>query len=124
MFQEMLHRIPCYGRFKVVNDAETILKKKRGDSFLLFSFYVDDFLNCHHDPSFYHDFRKKFEQRFKIKTSENVDIFLGVSVSRDRVKKTITFHQQQYIKDCLRKFGPSSIVSRITAAYSELLQIP
>lgn len=107
MFQEMLHRIPCYGRFKVVNDAETIFKKKRGDSFLLVSIYVDDSLNCHNDPSLYRDFRKKFEQRFKIKTSDNVDMFLGISVSRDRVKKTITLHQQHYIEDCLKKFGLS-----------------
>jgi hypothetical protein len=91
--------------FKPVNDAETMFKKQKGDSFLLTAIYVDDSLNCNNDQSMYRIFRKKFEKKFKIKTRDNVDSFLGVRVLHDPVKKCLTIHQSHYIETCLKKFG-------------------
>lgn len=91
--------------FKPVNDAHTIFKKQQADSFLLVAIYVDDSLNCNNNSTLYRDFRKKFEKRFKIKTCDKVELFLGIRVVHDRVNKSITVHQQHYIEACLQKFG-------------------
>jgi hypothetical protein len=91
--------------FKPVNDAQTIFKKEKDSSFLIVAIYVDDSLNGHNNSSLYTDFRKKFQKRFKIKAHDQVDMFLGIRVLHDRVKGTVTLHQQHYIEACLKKFG-------------------
>ena len=40
-----------------------------------------------------------------MKTRDKVELFLGVDVSHNNVKKRISIHQQHYIKACFRKFG-------------------
>jgi len=91
--------------FQPVNDAETMFKKQKGKSFLLTAIYVDDSLNSNNDQSMFREFRKKFEKKFKIKTCDQVDSFLGVRVLHDPVKKCLTIHQRHYIEACLQKFN-------------------
>ena len=91
--------------FRPVNDAETMFKKQIGKSFLLTAIYVDDSLNSNNDQSMFREFRKKFEKKFKIKTCDQVDSFLGVRVLLDPVKKCLTIHQRHYIEACLQKFN-------------------
>ena len=90
--------------FLPVNDAETIFKKQKGKSFLLTAIYVDDSLNTDNDRSMFRDFRKKFEKKFKIKTCDLLDSFLGVRVHHDPIKKCLMIHQRHYIEACLQKF--------------------
>jgi len=91
--------------FVPVNDAETIFKKQIAKSFVIIAIYVDDSLNGNNDPAMFRDFRKKFEKKFKIKTNDQVRLFLNVCVFHDVVKKMLTIHQRHYIEDCLQKFG-------------------
>ena len=89
----------------LINDAQTIFKKEIGKSSLTVAIYVDDSLNGHNDPSLYREFRRKFEERFKIKAQDQVDLFLCIRVKHDHVNRTIPISQQQYIEACLKTFG-------------------
>ena len=94
--------------FKPVNDAETMFKKQKDDSFVIASIFVDDSLNATNDSTLYREFRKKFEKRFKVKSCDHIDLFLGIRVVVDKSKKSISLNQQHYIEACLQKFGLTS----------------
>ena len=64
--------------FTPASDAETVLIKRVGESALIHGMFVDDLLHCTNDKSMYHEFRKAFENEFKIKSQDHVNLYLGI----------------------------------------------
>jgi hypothetical protein len=87
---------PC---LYVLNDAKNTI-------WLLL--YVDDILMSSKSSSALDNARRKLEDQVKIKVTDDALFYLGISMTRDRSKRTIALSQTAYINDILRRFGFST----------------
>ena len=49
--------------------------------------------------------RSKLMEKFKTTDMANVSLMLGMQITRDREKKTLTISQDEYTKSILERFG-------------------
>jgi hypothetical protein len=74
------------------------------DVSIIIAVYVDDLVIFGTNKIAVSQLKQKLTKRFKIRDLGNLNYILGVKVSRDRVKRTITISQEKYITDILKRF--------------------
>jgi hypothetical protein len=72
-----------------------------GDIFAMIALYVDDISAASNDTSWMQAFKATLGARFKIKDMGDLSQLLGMHISRDRSKRTISMDQSKYVKDNL-----------------------
>ena len=75
--------------------------------------YVDDILVFAPTPTDVADIKAKLKSHFAIKDLGEVNYYLGLQITRDRAKKSLSLSQQKYIEDVLRQFDVQSEVKPI-----------
>lgn len=76
--------------------------------------YVDDLLLAGGGGELLETLKKKIMSRFKLNGMRNVSLGLGMQVTRDREKGTLTISQEDYSKSVLEKFGMNECTPLIT----------
>ena len=79
--------------------------KHYGSSLLLIAVYVDDLLIASNDISSMKQVKLEFCKHFKMKDLGEAKEFLGLRITRDLTKGTISINQTEYIDSVLKRFG-------------------
>lgn len=77
---------------------------RRGDSILIIVIYVDDLLIVGNCKRMIAAFKKAISLRFKMKDLGEVKYLLGMSITRDRARKTVELTQTSYIEQMIERF--------------------
>lgn len=75
---------------------------------LIVLIYVDDFLIMFNNKRLEAELKSTLSSKFRMKYLGEVSTILGMRISRDRSKKTISIDQTKYIYAILNKFGMSN----------------
>ena len=67
--------------------------------------YVDDLLAIGGDIQLIEKIKSKLMEKFKMTDVGDVSLVLGMQITRDREKKTLTITQEEYTKSILERFG-------------------
>ena len=73
--------------------------------FVILTLYVDDILFLSSSKSLLNKLKKKLMDRFEIFDIDGVSRILGMNVTRDREKGTITISQKDYTEDVVQRYG-------------------
>ena len=81
---------------------------------MIITLYVDDLLVIGINVRVIETIKKKLKDNFQMSDLGDVSLVLGMQVTRDRKKGTLTISQEDYTKSILARFGmencrPSSI---------------
>jgi hypothetical protein len=76
---------------------------RTGDIFAMIALYVDDIPGASNDTAWMQAFKATLGARFKIKDMGDLSQLLGMHISRERSKRTISMDQSKYVKDNLVK---------------------
>ena len=83
--------------------------------------YVDDLLYTGSDQTYLIAFPRLLEARFKCRHMGEAEWVLGIRITRDRARGTVTMTQDQFIKDLLHKNGLDDCRTTSTPAATERL---
>ena len=72
---------------------------------MLIVLYVDDRLVAGNDRSKMNEIKEEFKKRFKMKDLGEAKEFLGISITRNRAKRTLSISQSCYAEKVLQRFG-------------------
>ena len=72
---------------------------------IILTLYVDDLLVIRSDIQLIEKIRSKLMEKFKMTDMGDVSLVLGMQITRDREKKTLTISQEEYTKSILERFG-------------------
>lgn len=87
-------------------NAETCLYVfKERDKICFLVVYVDDFLLASNSRPYMDSIKAKLSSAFKMKDLGPASYILGIAISRDRLKRTISLSQAQYIKTVVERCG-------------------
>ena len=91
----------------------SVYSRGSGSSAIHLAVYVDDILIFGHDKEFISSFKLALHAQFAIKDMGEVKQILGMLVTRDRVKRTISLSQTDYLIRLVKQFGldPGKIYS-------------
>jgi len=89
------------------SDQCIFIKILRSGRRIIISVYVDDFTIYYHllDACLVKEDKHQLMRRFKLKDLGPIQQILGMKVTRDRKKKTITLEQQNYINNAINQFN-------------------
>ncbi len=73
--------------------------------YCILTIYVDDILITSPDKKFLACMKKKLMERFTMSDLGEVSLILGMKITRDRVKKTLSISQTDYTLSILERFG-------------------
>jgi hypothetical protein len=105
-------------------DADASVFHKKG---VIITIYVDDLLITRKDRKEIDALKKALNHRFKISDLGLVNFYLGITVTRDRINRTLRLSQQAYLAKVLRDFGIEdykAAVTLIDANRSNLVPAP
>ena len=91
--------------FEVLVSDNSVYIRGTENDLIIVSVSTDDCLVFGPNSSVLLDFEREFNKKFKTKSQGPVRHHLGITITRDRKKRTITFHQGAYIDEMLKKFG-------------------
>ena len=74
---------------------------------VFFTLHVDDLLLLRGDGELLETLKQRLLSRFKMKDMDNVSLVLGMQVTRECEKGTLTISQEDYTKSVLERFGKS-----------------
>jgi hypothetical protein len=83
-------------------DADASVFHKKG---VIIAIYVDDLLITRKDRKEIDALKKALNNRFKMSDLGLVNFYLGMTVTRDRINRTLRLGQQAYLTKVLRDFG-------------------
>ena len=83
-------------------DANASVFHKKG---VIIAIYVDDLLITRKDRKEIDALKKALNNRFKMSDLGLVNFYLGMTVTRDRINRTLRLGQQAYLTKVLRDFG-------------------
>ena len=75
--------------------------------FSIVALYVDDLLILTKNPAIMSSLKGKLASRFEMSDCGEVSHFLGISMLRDRSRRTISIHQEHFASQILERFGMS-----------------
>ena len=102
--ETLVTSIKDYG-FEQVGAETCFYKLTRNEGVLLVLIYVDDILVTGSNRKMIKEFKQMLGKLFKITDEGPVKHYLGVHIQRDRIRKTTTLDQKQYVEDVLERFG-------------------
>ena len=73
--------------------------------FVVLTLYVDDILFLSASKPLLNKLKKKLMNRFEMSDMGDVSRILGMNVTRDREKGTITINQKDYTEDVVQRYG-------------------
>ena len=78
---------------------------------IILTLYVDNLLVNGSDIQLVEKIRSKLMEKFKMTDMGDVSPVLGMQITRDREKKTLTISQEEYTKSILERFGMANCKS-------------
>lgn len=69
--------------------------------------HVDDGMAFSNDKSMLREFRENLKTFYKFKWTDNPTLHLGIHITRDRTRRTITLDQSHYCRNMLERFAMS-----------------
>lgn len=93
-----------FGLTRTVSDQCVYVSRKSG-SFMIVMIWVDDVLIACDKKSEENRLREALEGSFKMKYLGDANVILGIRITRDRAKRTISIDQRHYIELILKRFG-------------------
>ena len=74
-------------------------------SFVILAVYVDDIIPVSNDPEMLALEKQSLSKEFQMVDQGELQFILGMSVKRDRKKKTLFISQEKYLENTLNRFG-------------------
>ena len=82
------------------------VKQKNGFiSFVILAVYVDDIIPVSNDPEMLPSEKQLLSNEFQMVDQGEIQFILGMSIKRDRQKKTLFISQEKYLENVLNRFG-------------------
>ena len=88
---------------------------------VIITLYVDDLLIIGCDITVINGIKKKLMEKFKMSDLGNVSLVLGMQVTRDRAKGSLTISQESYTASILERFGMGNCKPLSTPGYGSEL---
>jgi hypothetical protein len=90
-----------------VSDPSLYFKRSRTGRLMMIFRFVDDMQGSFHaeDSEEFHASMALLQRRFNIKSLGPAEWMLGMRITRDRAKRTITLDQEVYVTKALERFG-------------------
>ena len=92
-------------------DADASVFHKKG---VIIAIYVNDLLITRKDRKEIDALKKALNHRFKMSDLGLVNFYLGMTVTRDRINRTLRLGQQAYLAKVLRDFGIEDYKAAVT----------
>ena len=89
----------------------------------ILTLYVDEVLSLGKDVLVLRRIKQKLMSRFSMADMGDVSLVLGMDVTRDREKGTVTIAQQKYTKSMLERYGMASCNSTYTPGMGKELSL-
>ena len=102
-WNKRLHEYIISAGFRRCHIDQSVYIRGSGSSAIIIAVYVDDLLIFGHDIDFIRLFKSNINSVFKIKDLGPVRSILGMTVTRDRRRRTITLSLSDYIRTLLDK---------------------
>lgn len=93
-----------FGLTRTISD-QCVYVARSESSIMIVMVWVDDILIAFDKRNEEKRLREALESRFKMKYLGDANIILGIKITRDREKRTISIDQRQYIETVLNRFG-------------------
>ena len=74
-------------------------------SFVILAVYVDDIIPVSNDPGMLASEKQLLSNEFQMIDQEKIQFILGMSIRRERGKKTLFISQEKYLENVLNRFG-------------------
>ena len=74
-------------------------------SFVILAVYVDDIIPVSNDPEMLASEKRLLSNEFQMADQGELQYILGMSIKRDREKKTLFISQEKYLENVLNRFG-------------------
>ena len=74
-------------------------------SFVILAVYVDDIIPVSNDPEMLASEKQLLSNEFQMVDQGEIQFILGMSIKRDRQKKTLFISQEKYLENVLNRFG-------------------
>ena len=87
---------------------DCVYVRRQGGQILIIALYVDDLLIACSDLSILNNAKRELSNRFKMKDLGESRIILGMDITRDRIKRTLSLNQSRYAQKVIERFGMSS----------------
>jgi len=99
--------IESLGYVRSPHDECLFVKTSRTGRVMILPLFVDDSFPAYHtaDASEFKEDKAKLMARYKIKDSGDATLVLGMRVTRDRVKRSLTLDQEVYVNKLLLDYG-------------------
>ena len=90
--------------FTMIDEDHCVYIKRSKDQFVIISLYVDDILIAGSNMEFVHTVKSWLSSNFEMKDMGEAAYILGVKISRDRSKRSLSHPQETYINKVLERF--------------------
>lgn len=87
-----------------IKSDSCVLVRKNSTEILIVAIYVDDGLACSNNSRLLDEIVAYLKQKFQI-TKMQAQCFVGLQIYRDRGKRILFVHQQNYIETIVKRFG-------------------
>lgn len=94
--------------FNVCPVENSLYTLRSGSSFIHIPMHVDDGMAFSNDKALLAQFREGLKNHYKFRWNEDPTLHLGIHISRDRAKRTITLDQSHYCAKMLDRFNLSN----------------
>lgn len=114
-----------FGLKRTISD-QCVYVSKTPTSFMMVLVWVDDVLIAFNDAGEEERLRAMLSSRFQMKYLGNVEVILGVNITSNREKRTISIDQAKYINQLLERFkmtecNPISTPMDVNTKYSKTM---
>jgi hypothetical protein len=102
-----------------------VFTRVRNGTFSIIALYMDDISMASNDLNAIEQDKVKLKQKYQMTDLGDISWILGMHITRDRDKGTITLSQQQYAEDVLQRFGKADVrpISTPALANEHLLKL-
>ena len=87
---------------------DCVYVRRQGGHILIIALYVDELLIACSDMSMMGDTKRDLSSRFKMKDLGESRVILGLDITRDRAKRTLSLNQSRYAQKMIDRFGMGS----------------
>lgn len=91
--------------FEVCPVDNSLYTIRQGTSFIHIPMHVDDGMAFSNNKAFLNTFRENLRKLYKFRWNDNPSLHLGIHLTRDREKRTISLDQSHYCDTILDRFG-------------------
>ena len=104
MWHNKLHTYLESIGFRRLQAEPTLYIRKEHTNFVIIGVYVDDFPIASNTTKFMQQDINQLKEKFPVKDLGPMEHFLGIKVTRNRIKGTLTLSQKKLVEEILQKF--------------------